>query len=105
MEYISREISPSVLRLFNILRVVAPVAPSGLNIEPKYGFGHTVICTGNDINKNTRPTKAGLNMLHPIPPKHILATIIDINAPISIIQQGIDDGKLNANNNPVIIAE
>jgi hypothetical protein len=103
--YISDDTSPLELILFNILNVVAPVAPSGENNDKKCGFGQTVICTGNEINKNTRPTNAGLKILQPIPPKHILATIIDINEPINIIQQGIVDGKLKANNKPVITAE
>ena len=43
--------------------------------------------------------------LLPNPPKHILATIIAIKAPIKIIQLGIVEGKLYASRSPVITAE
>ena len=71
----------------------------------KYGTGHVVMCIGKEINKNTLPTRAGLNIFLPKPPKHILAIIIAKKAPIKIIQQGIVDGRLKAKSNPVIIAE
>ena len=58
--------------------MVAPVCPSGLKNLKKYGVGHVVMCIGNEINKKTRPTRAGLKMFFPNPPKQILAMIIGI---------------------------
>ena len=64
-----------------------------------------VICTGKDINRNTRPTNAGLKILHPRPPKLILPMPMATSAPIMIIHTGRFDGTLNASNTPVISAE
>ena len=64
-----------------------------------------VICTGKDISKNTLPTKAGLKILHPNPPNDIFPMPIATSAPIMIIQIGKFEGRLNASNTPVIIAE
>jgi hypothetical protein len=69
------------------------------------GFGHVVISTGNEINKKTRPTNAGLKGFFPSPPKDILATPIDIIAPTINIHIGRLVGTLNAKSTPVIIAE
>ena len=67
--------------------------------------GHVVISTGKDINKNTRPTKAGLKGFLPNPPNDILPTPIATNAPRIIIQIGKLLGTLKARSTPVIIAE
>lgn len=64
-----------------------------------------VICTGKETNKKTRPTRAGLNMLNPNPPKDNFATPMAIKLPITIIQMGKLDGKLKANKIPVINAD
>ena len=48
---------------------------------------------------------AGLKGLQPNPPKVILPTPIATNAPMIIIQSGKLEGRLNASNTPVIIAE
>ena len=83
---------------------VAAVAPS-IVINPCPGIGHVVICTGNDIRRNARPARAGLKRLHPSPPNVILTTPIANRAPMTTIQSGIFDGRLNARSIPVRIAE
>ena len=57
------------------------------------------------MSRNTRPTRAGLKMFCPKPPKLIFATPIATKAPMITIHQGKLLGKLNANNRPVNTAE
>ena len=64
-----------------------------------------VICAGNEIRRNTRPTNAGLKILLPNPPNDILPTPIANNAPRITIHTGKFDGRLNASNTPVRMAE
>ena len=78
---------------------------SNNNIDVFLMVGHDVICTGNEISKNTRPTKAGLNGLLPKPPNDILPIPMATNAPIIIMNIGKLLGMLNANSIPVIMAE
>ena len=59
----------------------------------------------NEINKKIRPAKAGLKGLQPKPPNDILPTPMANKAPRIIIQIGKLEGRLNANNTPVMIAE
>ena len=51
------------------------------------------------------PTKAGLTKFCPMPPKNCFTTIIATASPIMTIQRGIVDGRLNASNMPVTIAD
>ena len=90
---------------FNAANGVAPVAASTYEVAKPCGTGHEVICAGNEISKNTRPTNAGLNKFCPNPPKVIFATPIATNAPITTIHQGKLLGKLNASNKPVNTAD
>ena len=69
------------------------------------GVGQVVICDGNEMSRNTRPTIAGLNGLFPSPPKVIFAMPIATIAPITIIHQSRFAGTLNARSIPVTIAE
>ena len=90
--------SPSVI--ISPATVEAPESestPSGVTKE--------VIWTGKEISRNTRPTKAGLNGLHPNPPKVIFPTPIATNAPTAIIQIGNVVGRLNPSSTPVTMAE
>ena len=89
---------PDVLRLASI---VAPVTPS----MPFCISGHVVIAAGNDSSRNTRPTRAGFQILQPRPPKDILPMPIDTTAPITTIHHGSMLGRLNASSMPVISAE
>ncbi len=85
--------------------MVADVAASIFKKFKKSGLGQFVICTGKEINRNTRPANAGLKIFLPKPPNAILAMPIATKAPISIIQAGIELGRLKASRMPVIIAE
>ena len=67
--------------------------------------GHEVICTGKEISRKIRPASAGLNGLQPKPPNDILPTPMANRAPIMIIHIGRFDGRLNASNTPVMMAE
>ena len=67
--------------------------------------GHEVICTGKEINRKTRPTNAGLNMLPPIPPNESFPIPMAATEPIIIIHHGKFEGTLNAIKIPVINAE
>ena len=69
------------------------------------GFGHVVICTGKEINRNTLPTNAGLKILFPNPPNDIFPIPIATNAPMMMIHIGRFEGTLNANKTPVRIAD
>ena len=62
------------------------------------------MATGNDISRNTRPTSAGLKMLHPRPPKAILAMPMAIAAPAATIHSGSDEGRFRARSTPVTSA-
>ena len=90
---------------------MAPVKASSLSagiiygVSQPAGFGNTVIAVGNDINRNIRPTSAGLKGLFPNPPKVIFPIPIATRLPIIIIHQGVFDGRLNASSNPVTTAE
>ena len=86
-------------------RGVAPVCASRYGVFKPEATGHVVICTGKEINKNTRPTKAGLKMLQPNPPKLILPIPIATNAPMIIIHTGRLEGTLKAKSTPVMRAE
>ena len=55
--------------------------------------------------RKTRPTKAGLKIFLPRPPKDILPTPMETIAPIRMIHQGKLLGTLNASKIPVIIAD
>ena len=70
-----------------------------------FGTGHVVICTGKEINKNTRPTNAGLKIFLPNPPNDIFPIPIETMAPITMIHHGKLLGTLNASRIPVIIAD
>ena len=67
--------------------------------------GHVVICAGNESKRNARPAKAGLNRLHPKPPKDIFTTPMANSAPRITIHTGKLEGKLKASNTPVMMAE
>jgi hypothetical protein len=69
------------------------------------GLGHSVICTGNDTKRNTLPTKAGLKILFPNPPKTILAIAMATKEPMMIMYHGNELGTFKANKIPVSIAE
>jgi hypothetical protein len=63
------------------------------------------MATGKEMNRNTLPTRAGLKILFPSPPKVIFPIPIATKAPIITIQNGIFDGRQNARSNPVRMAE
>ena len=90
---------------FRMPSVVAEVTESVFRKFKKSGLGHWVIWTGNEINKNTLPVKAGLNMFLPKPPKASLATPMAMKVPIIIIQFGMELGRLKASKIPVITAD
>ena len=69
------------------------------------GSGQLVNWTGNEIKRNTHPTRAGLNGLFPSPPKDILPTPIATKLPRTISQTGRLAGKQKASNTPVMRAE
>ena len=86
-------------------RGVAPVTESAKEDDSPAGTGHVVIGAGNDISRNTRPTRAGLKGLLPNPPKLILPTPIANIAP-SITSNGDRfDGRLKASSTPVTNAD
>ena len=64
-----------------------------------------VIIDTKDINKKTRPTRAGLNIFLPIPPYTILDKIMAIKQPTSTIHSGIVAGRLKAKSKPVTTAD
>lgn len=69
------------------------------------GAGQVVICAGNEMSKNIRPTSAGLKMFLPKPPKDIFPIPMAANAPIAKIHAGRLDGTLKASNTPVMMAD
>ena len=69
------------------------------------GIVQLVICTGNEMSRNTRPVIAGLKRFCPSPPKDILATPIATRAPTSTIHQGAVAGRFIASRIPVTRAE
>lgn len=69
------------------------------------GVANTVICTGKEISRKTRPTSAGLNGLQPRPPNVIFPTPIATSAPSIIIHTGNDGGRLKPSRTPVTTAE
>jgi len=97
--------SPLLNPSLTIARGVAPVAASIYLMRDSMGKGQLVICTGKDISKNTRPTRAGLNGLRPSPPKVILPTPMATRAPITTIHHGRFAGRLKARIKPVTRAE
>ena len=64
-----------------------------------------VICTGNDMSRNTRPAIAGLNRFWPRPPNDILTTPIANRAPANTIHQGVVEGRFMASRRPVTSAD
>lgn len=92
--------SVAVSALISTCVVVAPDSESTCA-----GVTKPVICTGNEINRNTRPTNAGLNGLQPRPPNDILPTPIATSAPMTIIQTGSVLGRLKPSSTPVTTAE
>lgn len=73
--------------------------------DSKTGAGQVVICAGNEMSKNIRPTRAGLKMFLPKPPKDIFPMPMAANAPIARIHIGRFDGTLNASSTPVMMAD
>ena len=86
-------------------RGVAPVGTSKAMGNRPPATGHVVICTGKEMSRNTRPTRAGLKGLVPRPPNVILPTPMATSAPIRIIQMGRLEGRLKPSNRPVRMAE
>ena len=67
--------------------------------------GQVVICAGKETSRKQRPTSAGLNGLHPRPPKVIFPIPMATSAPIMMIHRGRLDGRLNPKSKPVRMAE
>lgn len=70
----------------------------------KAGY-QVVMATGNAACSTARPTKAGLNTLHPKPPKANLPSAIEITPPKNAIHNGKFGGSVSPNNKPVITAD
>lgn len=64
-----------------------------------------VITTGKNTVINSRPTKAGLNILRPSPPHKILPKITAIAEPKATTYQGVKGANVKANKTAVTIAE
>ena len=87
-------------------------APSGVapekastrpNIEPE-SF-QVVISTGKETSRKTRPTRAGLKIFCPRPPKVILATPMATTEPMTMSHHGEFGGRLSASRQPVTTAD
>src|SRR3989339_674198 len=64
-----------------------------------------VIATGKEACKKARPTRAGLKMLQPSPPKIIFPTRIETILPITPIQSGKAGGRVSPSSRPVSAAD
>ncbi len=87
-------------------------APSGVAVETASmflnfgvtGLDHVVIATGKLACKKALPSKAGLNILKPSPPKICLPSDIATIAPKAALVSLNVGGSMSANKIPVIIA-
>ena len=92
---------PSISReVFISPRGVAPVIVSREK-DKGFGTGQLVMATGKLMRRKTRATRAGLKGLYPRPPYTCFPIPMATIAPITIIHQGIFDGRFMARRSPV----
>ncbi len=89
---------------FTIPRGVAPEEASTPEMNP-FVADQSVIAAGNEMRRNTRPTRAGLKRFCPRPPKVIFATPMATTAPMSTIHHGDVAGRFSASRTPVTAAD
>ena len=79
--------------------------PGALTAVIGSGATQTVIWTGKEMSRNTRPTIAGLKRLKPNPPKTCLARMVANSPPRTPIHHGAQGGREIASSQPVSRAE